>query len=57
MNVHTGSATRNLATLLQTLDLAATISLRLALHVIVIVRPASVPDKVRCARQRRRRSS
>lgn len=53
---HTGSATRNLPTLLQTLHLPSSISVGLALHVIIIVGSASVPDKERRASQRCRSS-
>jgi hypothetical protein len=53
--IHTSRTARNLAPLLQTLDLALSVGLVLALHVVIVERLASVPDEVRGTVQRRRR--
>lgn len=56
-DIHTSRTTSDLATLLQTFQFPASIRLALALHVIVVERLAPVSNKIRCARQWRRRSS
>lgn len=50
-HIHTGSAARHLAPLLQALDLPAPVRLVLALHVVVVEGLAAVADEVGCAHQ------
>lgn len=57
MNIHTSRTTSHLPTLLHTLQLPASISLGLALHVILVKRVTPIPDEIRCAQQRRGRRS
>lgn len=56
-DVHTSRTTRDLPTLLHTLQLSPTLRLALTLHIIIVERRTPVPDEIRCARQRRGRRS